>query len=61
MAEKDNVLLTLCCSKNSYNQENGEGERGGLSTGSSQIDSLLGSERMLGLRHCLDLRLEGGG
>lgn len=25
MAEKDNVLLTLCCSKNSYNQENGEG------------------------------------
>lgn len=28
MAEKDNVLLTLCCSKNSYNQENGEGEGG---------------------------------
>lgn len=28
MAEKDNVLLTLCCSKNSYNQENGEGGGG---------------------------------
>lgn len=28
VAEKDNVLLTLCCSKNSYNQENGEGEGG---------------------------------
>lgn len=24
VAEKDNVLLTLCCSKNSYNQENGK-------------------------------------
>lgn len=28
VAEKDNVLLTLCCSKNSYNQENGEGGGG---------------------------------
>lgn len=30
VAEKDNVLLTLCCSKNSYNQENGEGGGGGI-------------------------------
>lgn len=49
MAEKDNVLLTLCCSKNSYNQEDGEGEGGGregggvVSTGSSQIHVLRGS------------------
>lgn len=29
VAEKDNVLLTLCCSKNSYNQENGGRWEGG--------------------------------
>lgn len=33
VAEKDNVLLTLCCSKNSYNRENGEGEGGWVGWG----------------------------
>lgn len=63
VAEKDNVLLTLCCSKNSYNQENGEGEGAGrgLSTRSSQIHFLHGSVWISGLRQHLDLRLEGGG
>lgn len=61
VAEKDNVLLTLCCSKNRYNQENGEGKGGGLSTGPSQINFLLGSAWMFSLRHFLDLRLVGGG
>lgn len=58
MAEKDNVLLTLCCSKNSYNQENGEGGGGVYLQGLPRSALLVGT---LGPRRRLDRRLEAGG
>lgn len=65
VAEKDNVLLTLCCSKNSYNREDGEGEGGWVGWGGGYLHDHLRSAffmaqcGLFGLRHRLDLRLEG--
>lgn len=60
VTEKDNVLLSLCCSKNSTTNRTRRKE-GFYLQKTSQVDFHLGFIRLFCLRCCLDLRLEGGG
>lgn len=61
VTEKDNVLLSLCCSKNSMTNRTRRKEGFFIYRNISQIDFHLGFIRLFCLRCCLDLRLEGGG
>lgn len=58
VTEKDNVLLSLCCSKNSTT--NRTRKEGFIYRNISQVDFHLGFMRLFCFHCRLDLRLEGG-